>query len=150
MSNRLDFFVPMKPPRTTHQQKKVRVITYGVKSKPIFYEPPSLIAARGKLSSHLAQHAPAQRMEGPLRVVVKWLFPTKKKKDHGQYKITSPDTHNLNKLLFDVMTDLGFWHDDAQVCCEIIEKFWTCGTPGIWISIEPIRRRVSDSQEPEG
>jgi len=68
---------------------------------------------------------------------VKWLFPTRKKKDHGQYKITRPDTHNLNKLLFDVMTDLKFWSDDAQVVSEIIEKFWTCGVPGIWIAIRP-------------
>jgi Holliday junction resolvase RusA-like endonuclease len=134
MSERVEFFVPMKPPRSTHQMKQVRI----VKGKPCFYEPPSLAAARAKLSAHLAKHRPPHRFGGALRVVVKWLFPTKKKAAHGQYKITRPDTHNLNKLLFDVMTDLKFWEDDAQVCSEIIEKIWTCEIPGIWISISPL------------
>ncbi len=127
----LQFFIPMKPPRTTHQTKAVRV----VKGKPIFYEPDALKAARGKLSAHLAPHRPQKPMDGPLRVIVKWLFPTTRKAKHSKYKITRPDTHNLNKLLFDVMTDLQFWHDDAQVVSEGIEKFWS-NTPGIWIYIE--------------
>ena len=141
----MDFFVPMKPPRTTHQMKQVTITKKG---KPHFYEPPALDAARGKLKAHLAKHRPSRKMGGPLRVVVKWLFPTKRKKDHGKYKMTRPDTHNLNKLLFDVMTDLGFWHDDAQVCSEIIEKLWTCETPGIWISIRPLRGMADTGENP--
>lgn len=139
MSRQIEFFAPMKPPRATHQEKQVTV----VRGKPIFYEPPRLVAARGKLIAHLGPHKPPERMNGPLRVVVKWLFPTKKKKDHGRWKVTRPDTHNLNKLLFDVMTDLEFWHDDAQVCCEVIEKFWTTEAPGIWIHVEEIGREDS-------
>jgi len=143
-AERLEFFVPMKPPRSTHQMKKVRVVD----GKPFFYEPAALHAARSKLKAHLAQHRPSRKMGGPLQVVVKWLFPTKKRKDHGQYKETRPDTHNLNKLLFDVMTDLGFWHDDAQVCSEIIEKLWTTKIPGIWISIRSLRGIADTGEDP--
>lgn len=130
----LEFFVPMKPPRTTHQMKQVRVVN----RKPVFYEPAKLKAARGKLKAHLAKHRPSHKLGGPLRVVVKWLFYTKKKSDHGKYKVTRPDLDNMEKLLFDVMGDLGFWNDDAQLCSKITEKLLTNGTPGIWCSIRGI------------
>lgn len=127
----MEFFIPMKPPRTTHQMKAVRV----VRGKPFFYEPRAVQEARSTLKGCLAKHRPQKPLEGPLRVTVKWLFPTKKKKEHGTYKITRPDLDNMAKLLLDVMTDLRFWGDDAQAACLILEKFWTCEVPGIWISI---------------
>ena len=54
-------------------------------------------------------------------------------------KASCPDTDNLNKLLKDCMTKLGFWNDDAQVCREIIEKFWVKSSPsGIWIRVRQL------------
>ena len=47
---------------------------------------------------------------------------------------------NLNKLLKDCMTDVGFWKDDAQVASEICEKFWA-EVPGIYVCAEEIRNR---------
>ena len=32
------------------------------------------------------------------------------------------------------MTAVGFWKDDAQVCSEIIQKFWAVH-PGIYIEV---------------
>jgi Holliday junction resolvase RusA-like endonuclease len=118
-------------------------------AKPIFYEPPRLVDARGKLLAHLYKHRTTMPKEVPIQAIVKWLYPTKKKMDHGRYKITRPDTHNLNKLLFDVMTDLKFWHDDAQVCSEIIEKIWTTAVPGIWISLQLIDQEGASSPPSE-
>lgn len=37
---RIEFFMPMKPPTVTHQEKKWRV----VKGKPVPYEPPEVRA----------------------------------------------------------------------------------------------------------
>ena len=54
-----------------------------------------------------------------------------------EYRTTKPDTDNLQKLLKDCMTDVGFWKDDAQVASEICEKFWA-EIPGIWIRVEEI------------
>lgn len=124
------FFLPMIPPTTTHQQKQVRV----VKGKPVFYEPTELKAARAKLMAHLGQHVPDHRIDGGVHLTVKWLFPKGKHQD-GEYKLTKPDTDNLNKLLKDCMTDLKFWEDDALVASELIQKFWA-ETPGIFIQIE--------------
>ena len=47
-------------------------------------------------------------------------------------KITRPDTDNLNKLLKDVMTDMGFWKDDALICTELIMKLYS-DEPGILV-----------------
>jgi Holliday junction resolvase RusA-like endonuclease len=38
-------------------------------------------------------------------------------------------------MLKDVMTDLGFWNDDAQVVKEHVEKLWCDEPTGIDIEI---------------
>lgn len=128
----MEFFMSMIPPTVTHQEQGVRV----VKGKPVFYDPPELSAARSKLTDHLAGHKPERPMEGGVRLLVKWCFPRGRHRD-GEYRITRPDTDNLNKLLKDCMTAAGFWKDDAQVVSEICEKFWA-EIPGIYICAEEI------------
>lgn len=128
----IEFFMPMIPPTATHQLKQVRVVN----GKPRFYEPAAVKAARAKLTTHLAGHRPPEPMDGPLSLMVKWCFPAKDK-TNGSWRTSRPDTDNLNKLLKDCMTALGFWHDDAQVAQEIIEKFWA-DLPGIYIRINKL------------
>ena len=129
---RIEFFLPMLPPTATHQEKAVRV----VKGKPVFYDPPELKAARAKLTAHLAGRRPERPMEGAVRLAAKWCFP-RGRHGGGEYRITRPDTDNLQKLLKDCMTELKFWKDDAQVACEICEKFWA-EVPGIYVWAEEI------------
>ncbi len=130
---RTEFFMAMRPPTKTHQQKQVRV----VKGKPIFYEPAKLKAARQKLTAYLAKHVPAKKYTGPVRLITKWCFPITGRHKNGQYKTTRPDTDNLQKMLKDIMTDLGYWADDAIVASEITEKFWS-DIPGIYVKIEEL------------
>lgn len=131
---RTEFFMPMIPPTETHQEKKARCVN----GKPQFYEPTELKAAREKLEAHLSGHVPNERLYGALRLVTKWCFPiTHKHNQDGEYKTTRPDTDNMIKLLKDVMTDLGYWYDDAQVASEITEKFWA-KVPGIYVVIESL------------
>lgn len=132
----LEFFLPMDPPTVTHQEKQIHV----VKGKPVPYEPAELKAARAKLRDHLAKHRPAQPFAGGVRLVAKWCFPRGRHKD-GTYRITKPDTDNLQKLLKDVMTAVGFWRDDAQVASEIVEKFWA-EIPGIYIRLEELTWKI--------
>lgn len=130
----LEFFMPMDPPTVTHQHQQVAVR----KGKPVFYEPDRLKAARIQLTAALHPYIPLEPLTGPLRLICKWCFPlnTKHKID-GEYKITRPDTDNLQKLLKDVMTDVGFWEDDAQVASEIAEKFYA-KIPGIYVRVEKL------------
>lgn len=130
----IEFFIPMaKVPTVTHQEKKITVKN----GKPVVYEPEELKEARQKLESYLGPWSPKEKLNGPLRLTVKWLFPVIKTSVNGQWKDTKPDTDNLNKLLKDVMTDLGYWKDDAQVASEIIEKFWASPS-GIYIKVEEL------------
>jgi Holliday junction resolvase RusA-like endonuclease len=129
-----EFFMPMKPPTTTHQQKQVTVVN----GKPIFYEPEDLKAARAKLMAHLSKHVPEKKYVGPIRLIVKWCFPLVKGKKDGQYKDTKPDNGNSNKLLEDCMEHLGFFDKgDQQIASLIVEHFWA-KVPGIYIKIEEV------------
>lgn len=128
----MEFFMAMNPPTVTHQEKSIRV----QKGKPIVYEPAELKEARAKLRAHLARHRPEQPMTGGVRLLVKWCFP-RGRHPNGAYRITKPDTDNLQKLLKDCMTSEGFWKDDAQVASEICEKFWA-QVSGIYIRLETL------------
>lgn len=121
------------PPTVTHQEHKISV-EHG---KPRVYEPQELKDARAKLEAHLAKHRPEKPMKGALRLVVKWCFPLAGTHKNGEYKTTRPDTDNLEKLLKDVMTKLGYWKDDAQVASEIAEKFYA-DIPGLFIRVEEL------------
>ncbi|MBS4762131.1 RusA family crossover junction endodeoxyribonuclease [Carnobacteriaceae bacterium zg-ZUI252] len=129
------FFVPLeKIPTTTHQQKRVTVKN----GKPHFYEPKKLKEARSLFMSKLAKYKPEEKLKGPIRLTVKWLFPMTKASEHGEYKTTKPDTDNLQKLFKDCMTTLGYWEDDAQVASEIVEKFWS-NVVGIYVRVEVLK-----------
>ncbi len=125
----MEFFLSIVPPTVTHQQKKAAVIG----GKPRFYEPPRLAAARQLLTLSLLPHRPKEPCTGPVRLSVRWCFPKGRHKEG--WKTTRPDTDNLQKLLKDCMTGVGFWKDDALVCVEHVEKVWS-GKPGIIIRVE--------------
>ena len=127
-----EFFMPMIPPTVTYQEHKVSMRN----GKPVFYEPQEVKTARAKLRAYLVKHKPKQRYDGAVSLTVKWCFPRGKHKD-GEYRITKPDTDNLQKMLKDIMTDLGFWKDDCLVAREIVEKFWA-EIPGIYIRIDDL------------
>lgn len=128
----LEFFMSMVPPTVTAQEHRVQVVNGHV----VVYEPQKLKDARQKLEAHLIRHRPESAITDGVRLTVKWLFPKGRHRD-GEYRITRPDTDNLQKLLKDCMTSCGYWKDDALVCSEIVEKFWAA-TPGIWIRVEKI------------
>ena len=123
----------MKPPTKTHQQKKVKVLN----GKPVLYEPPELLAVRQKLKAHLGLHRPAEPFTGAVRLTTWWCFPVTGNHRNGEYRTSKPDTDNLVKMLKDVMTDIRFWKDDAQVASEVIEKYWA-DIPGIYVKVESL------------
>lgn len=129
-----EFFMAMDPPTVTHQEHKVTVVN----GKPVFYDPPELKRARQKLIGHLCKYKSQdwEPYHTGVRLIVKWCFPRGQHKD-GEYRTTKPDTDNLQKLLKDCMTKIGFWDDDALVASEIAEKFWS-KVPGIYIRIEEL------------
>lgn len=131
------FFIPMRPPTVTHNAKQLHAFMRAGRPCAVLHDSPELKDARAKLHAHLAPHAPQKPLTGPVRLVVKWLFPAEGRHPDGSYKTSKPDTDNLEKALKDEMTRLGFWHDDAQVASEITEKFWA-DIPGIYIEVSKL------------
>lgn len=130
----MEFFIAMNPPTVTAQMKQVRVVG----NKPIFYDPLKVKEARQSLVGHLEPHKPAAPIEGAVSLNVIWLFPKGKSHKNGEWRKTKPDTDNLEKLLKDCMTAVGFWKDDAQVVRECVEKRWSDEPCGIYIEIEEL------------
>lgn len=131
----MQFFIPMRPPTVTHHDKELHAFMRGDRPCAVLHDSPELKEARAKLRAGLVPHAPAIPLGGPVRLVVKWLFPAQGRHPDGAWKTSKPDTDNLDKALKDEMTRLHFWRDDAQVASEISEKFWA-NTPGIFIQVE--------------
>ena len=127
----MHFFLAGDPPTITAQERRIGKRKDG---SLYIYEDRELKEVRMQLRARLSKVAPEDPMDGPLRLVVKWMFLNGQHK-HGTYKTTKPDTDNLNKMLKDEMTRTGFWKDDAQVASEIIEKFWS-KEPGIFVEVQ--------------
>ena len=126
----MEIFLNLTPLTVTAQEHKV-VVRNG---RPKFYDTPRLKAARSLYESALRPHCPEQPLEGPLALTVRWHFPSKTHRE-GEWRVTRPDTDNLQKLLKDCMTRVGFWKDDAQVCQETVVKCWTRAKPGLSIEV---------------
>lgn len=129
---KMEFFMAMVPPTVTYQEHKVTMRN----GRPVFYEPQEVKAARAKMRAYLSKYRPVTPYSGAVRLTTRWCFPCGNHSD-GTYRTSKPDTDNLQKMIKDVMTDLGYWKDDAQVASELIEKFWA-EIPGIYIRVEEI------------
>ena len=130
------FKLKMIPPTATAQQKGEQVI----RGRIHHYKKKNVAAAEAILRDALLPYVPEAPIENqPIRLFTMWLFPypksaKKHKPGFDRQKITRPDVDNLNKMLKDVMTDMGFWKDDALISDELIRKVYS-DEPGIAIWI---------------
>ena len=128
------FKLKMIPPTATAQQKGECVRAGYIHH----YKKKNVAAAEAVLRDALLPYVPEEPVtDKPICLEVYWLFPypksaRKHEPGHLRAKITRPDTDNLNKLLKDVMTDMGFWKDDSLICIERIAKYYS-DEPGIQI-----------------
>lgn len=129
-------FLLMNPPTVTAQESKVAI----VRNKPIIYKPDKIKQAKKEIIKHLMPFKPKEPMLGPIELKVVWLFPRGKRHKHFEWRTTRPDTDNLEKLLKDCMTEVGFWKDDALVVSETVYKIWSDEPTGISIEIKPLER----------
>lgn len=133
----ITIWLPGQPARVTNQSG-VRHLHNGRS-----YKTPALKAWEKELAVKLRPYAPDQPIDGPVELRVCFGYEAKAKRDLWKWKITRPDTDNSIKTVKDVMTKLGFWHDDAQVSKETCKKMWV-DVPGIAIYV---RRPGEKSKE---
>lgn len=126
-------------PRTTAQQKG-EVILYK-NGRPFIhhYRKEKVENLRQQLLWMLKSYAPSVPSDGPVKLTILICFDIKDKKLWGKYKTTRPDGDNWVKTLKDVMTDTGFWNDDAQVVDErVIRTYAEKGS--VRIQVEDLRQ----------
>lgn len=127
------FFLEIDPPTATSQENQ----TAFVNGRLMHYKSKRAKATFAILTDALRPFVPPEPMDGPIRLICEWRFPMGKSHVDREWRITRPDTDNLQKALKDVMTRLGFWVDDSRVCCELVSKTWSAA-PGIEITVEQI------------
>lgn len=141
----MKFKLKMTPPTATAQQKGERVVGGYIHH----YKKKNVAAAEAILRDALLPYVPAEPIaDKPIVFEAMWEFPypksaKKHKPGFKRWKITRPDTDNLNKLLKDVMTDMGFWKDDALICLEQIWKVYS-DEPGIEICVSTMEADIDD------
>lgn len=129
-------------PKGTAQEKGERIAYRfsGGKKIPYIdhYRKPEVQATRNQLTLMMKKYRPKQPSDRPIRLVVCLYFNiSKPKKLWGKYKTTRPDCDNYVKEIKDVMTDLKFWNDDAQVVdLRVIKRYSEKAT--IYISMEEL------------
>ena len=129
-------FLPMEPPTATYQEKKI-----NWKTKTMYQSPESL-AAREKLRAYLVQHIPEEPLAGPIRMTIIWGFHEHMgRHKNGDWYTKKPDLDNAQKAIQDIMTELGYWKDDAQVCSLNASKIWTWH-PGISLVISEMEENA--------
>ena len=137
----IEFFIPIrKIPSATQQTHK---ITTKRKKSPGIYDTAELKTVRQLFRDHLAKFRPEAPLQGPVMLYTIWSYPASKQHPPDTWKTTKPDTDNLIKLVKDEMTKLGFWRDDAQVCCEVNSKVYA-KISGVGFRIRELDKEVSE------
>lgn len=142
-NNKTEFFIQCIPPKST-AQASARILKRRDGTQFIG----KFASSKGKRTQDdlmilLRESLPLMPHEGPLRVSVEWTYPWRKSESKKNRKLgylpctTKPDADNLCKLLFDCMTRLGYWIDDALISDLHFKKGWG-DKNGIGITIEQI------------
>lgn len=126
MSNQLSIFIEMVPPKTTSQQKGVRVMG----GKAHFFEKKKVTEGLALITEELRNYRPAQPFTGPVQITVQFVYPWRGSDTSSKAKsllaqlikwdwhTERPDMSNVVKGVIDRMTQLGYWKDDGQICDE--------------------------------
>jgi Holliday junction resolvase RusA-like endonuclease len=135
------FFVegdPAAQPRPRFNRRNGRV-----------YNPDSANAWKEAIAWQAKKYVPREKLLGPVRVWWDAYFQRPKDMmgrnwdDEPIEHWKKPDRDNIDKAILDTRTNLGFIHDDGQVCGGELRMFYTAKPSyqyhtrsGLWISIE--------------
>jgi Holliday junction resolvase RusA-like endonuclease len=137
----VNFWIPCNPPKGTYQSG--RTILRTASGRPFIGKTKGGKALRDTLFSLLYPHAPAQPLQGPVRLCIKYAYPFRKTEKKGNvargwlWCDTRPDADNLAKQIQDTMGLLRYFGDDGQIAVLQVEKIWSLN-PGIGITLEEL------------
>lgn len=119
------------------------------------YDPGTAEGWKAQIAVAAKEKRPAAPLSGPLLVRLSFYFPRPKAHYRGGkctgealretaplYHTSKPDADNAAKAVFDCLTMLGMWGDDAQIAHADIVKLYVNHTnqarPGCLIEIAPL------------
>lgn len=116
----------MPRPRAYARKGKDGTVKAGV------FQPGTAEAWKGSvaLSANFSGVVGDKPLTGPIRLDIDFFF--KRPKSFSRHKdpdgyvhyTKKPDRDNLEKPIMDVLTDIGMWVDDSQVCDGRVRKFY--------------------------
>lgn len=135
----IEFRVDGKP----KAQPRMKAAHHGRFTK--LYDPGTAEDWKMLVSLAAKPHIPETPLTGPLSVCIDFFFPRpkrlcRKKDPPGRIRHTAtPDRDNCEKAVLDVLTQMGMWEDDCQVCGGEVRKFYhgIGEKPGAIIAIMP-------------
>jgi len=127
----INFTIPIIP--TPQMRARSRAITKGGKSFTMTYKDPKQRRNEEQLMQIICQYAPKVPLDGCVMIYIDVYLPIPVSKPTwfweaamGRYirPTGKPDADNYVKNLLDCMTQAGYWHDDSQIVCCEINKFY--------------------------
>lgn len=128
-------------------QPRPRAFSRGGKAR--VYTPGTAEHWKSCIAAAVEDLIPAEPMTGPLRLTIEFRFPRPKyqygtgknsakikPKYASEWHAKKPDRDNCEKAVLDALSELGFWRDDAQVCCGEVVKKWADQPSGAGADIE--------------
>lgn len=124
-----------KIPTATAQTKRIAV----VRGRVMTYKTDKVKEAEADFHRLFTERRIHPTIEAPIKLTIRWLFPTETKKRWNLFKVSRPDLDNMSKIIMDAMVKTGYFKDDSYVARLVLEKRWTApGTSGIYICYEEI------------
>lgn len=140
------FYVLAEPkgqPRARARGRK-----FGDKVSIKMYTPDSAAGFKEAVMAEAFKHKPPAPILGPVRIEIIAAFPRPKghyrtgknahllKKSAPFWHTGKPDRDNLEKVVLDALTRVGFWRDDAQACAGSLVKAYAADPTTVGVSIE--------------
>lgn len=130
----IEFFAPMVPPTTTHNDL---VPVSDARGRARIVKSQTLREAEAKWEAHLAEHAPGKPLQGAVALEMRICWPTGGKHAQGSWHDVKPDADNVEKTVFDVMVKLGYFDNDSRIALHTTAKLWS-DPAGIYVRMEEI------------
>lgn len=107
------------------------------------YDPGTAEGWKALVAAAAMPHRPPVPWDGPIQVDIDFFMPRPKalmrsKDSEGLIPCWKrPDRDNLDKAILDILTQIGMWRDDCQVCGGYIRKWYhgKTGRPGAVVKI---------------
>lgn len=131
----IEFFEPMVPPSATHNGLEPCIR----RGRPSIRKSDALREAEAAWRAHLARHAPEKPLAGPISVEMRICWPTGGRHPQGSPHAVRPDADNVEKTVFDVMAELGFFENDSRIAVHTTAKLWS-DPAGIYVRMEELPR----------